>query len=103
MGKEIPTSWSHIAPCGKVLSYLSLSLCLRDGEFNNIVNVVPLEGGFAMVKKPKDFGGLILQTLNREFVFKFGTANELVHWYHQFQSVISKEIKIKKYTKRVKE
>ena len=54
----------------------------RDGEFKNIVNAIPLEGGYVIVTKPKDFGGLILKTIDREYVLKFNTANELVQWYH---------------------
>jgi hypothetical protein len=44
-----------------LLGYSQL-LIARDPEFTNIVNVLPLEGGFIMVKKPRDFGGLILST-----------------------------------------
>ena len=48
----------------------------------NIVNVVPLEGGYVLIKKPRDFAGLILTTHGRDFVFKFGSADDLVNWYH---------------------
>lgn len=56
-----------------------------------------------MVKKPRDFGGIILNVVEREYAFKFKTASEMVQWYHSFQGVISKEIKAKTYSKRVKE
>jgi hypothetical protein len=42
------------------------------------VNVIPLEGGFVMVKKPKDFGGLVIATHSKDFVFKFETPEELI-------------------------
>lgn len=32
----------------------------RDKDFNNIVNVIPLEGGYVMVKKPRDFAGIVI-------------------------------------------
>jgi len=32
----------------------------RDPDFFHIVNVVPLEGGYVMVRKPKDFPGLVI-------------------------------------------
>ena len=35
-------------------------------------------------------------------MFKFDSPEELIQWYHNLQSVTSKEIKIKKYQKRVK-
>lgn len=64
---------------------------------------MPLEGGFVIVKKPKDFPGIILSTHFRDFVFKFTHPDELVQWYHHLQSAVSKEVKIKKYAKRIKE
>lgn len=67
------------------------------------MNVIPLEGGNVLISKPRDFGGLIIKTLEREFIFKFNTTNELVMWYHKLQGVVSKEIKVKNYLKRVKE
>jgi hypothetical protein len=85
-----------------LLGYSQLIIA-RDGDFTNIVNIIPLEGGFVIVKKPKEFPGLIISSQTRDFVFKFQTADELVQWYHHLQSVVSKEVKIKKYSKRVKE
>jgi len=43
----------------------------RDQEFSSIVNVVPLEGGFVIIRKPRDFGGLVIQTHQREYLLKF--------------------------------
>jgi hypothetical protein len=57
-------------------------LIARDGEFNNIVNAIPLEGGYVMIHKPKDFPGLVIHTHQRDFVFKFQIPTELVEWYH---------------------
>ena len=85
-----------------MLGYSQL-LIARDGDFNNIVNVIPLEGGYVIVKKPKDFPGIIIQTHYRDFIFKFSTPDEMVSWYHYLQSIVSKELKIKKYSKRMKE
>ena len=62
-----------------LLGYSQLIIA-RDSDFNNIVNVVPLEGGFVIVKKPKEFSGLVIQTHLRDFVFKFGHPDELVQW-----------------------
>ena len=42
-----------------LLGYSQL-IFARDGEFQNIVNVIPLEGGFVLINKPKEFGGLII-------------------------------------------
>jgi PH domain len=58
-------------------------LISRDPDFNNIVNVIPLEGGYVMIKKPRDFGGLLIVTHQREYVLKFETADEMVGWYHK--------------------
>lgn len=58
LGKTFFTPWQYSTPYSKVLT--DVLIIIRDGEFNNIVNVVPLEGGFVLVKKPKDFGGIIL-------------------------------------------
>jgi hypothetical protein len=57
----------------------------RDPEFTNIVNILPLEGGYVMVKKPRDFGGLILSTHQRDYVLKFDSPDDLVLWYHKLQ------------------
>ena len=35
-------------------------LIARDPEFNNLLNIIPLEGGYVVVKKPRDFGGIVL-------------------------------------------
>lgn len=78
-------------------------LIARDSEFNNIVNVVPLEGGFILIKKPRDFGGLVLCSHQREYVLKFRSSDELVKWYHLLQSVVSKEAQVDSYTTRKKE
>jgi len=53
-------------------------LISRDPEFANIVNVIPLEGGYVMIKKPRDFGGLLICTHQRDYVLKFDTADDLV-------------------------
>ena len=37
-------------------------LIARDKAFNHIVAVVPLEGGFCMIQKPRDYGGLIIES-----------------------------------------
>jgi hypothetical protein len=58
-------------------------LIARDPEFSNIVNVIPLEGGFVIVKKPRDFGGLLISSQQRDYILKFSSADELVSWYHR--------------------
>jgi len=55
------------------------------------------------VNKPREYEGLVINTIPRNFVFKFQTQAELIQWYHKMQSVASKEIKLKRYIKRVKE
>ena len=40
-------------------------LIARDANFDKIVALIPLEGGFCMVKKPRDFGGLIIESTFR--------------------------------------
>ena len=78
-------------------------LIARDSEFNNIVNVIPLEGGYVLVKKPRDFGGLILSTHQRDYTLKFQSTDELVNWYHIMQQVVSKEASIESFHHRKKE
>lgn len=56
-----------------------------------------------MVRKPRDFGGLILTTHQRDYTLKFKTADELVSWYHHLQQVVSKEIQVESYNQRKKE
>jgi hypothetical protein len=60
-------------------------LIARDPEFTNLVNVIPLEGGYVMVKKPRDFGGILICTHQRDYVLKFETADDLVQMYHKLQ------------------
>lgn len=57
VGKKIHSSWVYLVNNCKVYY---LHILIRDGEYKNIVNVIPLEGGAVLVNKPKDFGGLIL-------------------------------------------
>jgi hypothetical protein len=66
-------------------------LISRDKDFSNIVNVVPLEGGYVMIRKPRDFPGLVISTHQRDYVLKFTSPDELVKWYHLLQSVVSRE------------
>lgn len=37
-------------------------LISRDSDFSNLVNVIPLEGGYVIISKPKEFPGLIIKT-----------------------------------------
>ena len=60
-------------------------LISRDPDFTNLVNVIPLEGGYMMVKKPRDFGGLLICTHQRDYVLKFETAEDLVQMYQKLQ------------------
>ena len=78
-------------------------LIARDPNFEKIVGLIPLEGGFCMVKKPRDFGGLIIESTFRQYMFKFENASELVDWYQRVQQVASKEIQLNSYMERVKE
>ena len=75
----------------------------RDPEFTNIVNILPLEGGYVMVKKPRDFGGLVLSTHQRDYVLKFDSPDDLVLWYHKLQQVVSKELQVDPYAVRKRE
>ena len=47
--------------------------------------------------KPKDFEGIHLNTIARNFILKFDTPQELVKWYHSLHAVVSKNIKIRKF------
>lgn len=60
-----------------------------------------MEGGFCMIKKPRDYGGLVIESTFRQYRFKFSSASELIDWYKKVQKVASKSIKLKKYQKRV--
>ena len=62
-----------------------------------IVGLIPLEGGFCMIKKPRDYGGLVIESTFRKYMFKFATASDLIDWYQKVQQVASKEFKLKKY------
>jgi len=57
----------------------------RDESFDKILNVIPLEGGFCMVKKPRDFGGLIVESTFRQYRLKFENTTELTSWYKKIQ------------------
>lgn len=78
-------------------------LISRNATFDRIVGLIPLEGGFCMVKKPRDFGGLIIESTFRQYMFKFDNAEDLVNWYQKVQQVASKEIQLNKYQDRVTE
>lgn len=53
-----------------------------------------------MVQKPRDFGGMIIESTFKKYHLKFDNSVELVDWYKQIQKVASKEVKLKKYHKR---
>lgn len=76
-------------------------LISRDKELKQIVALIPLEGGFCMIKKPRDYGGLVIESTFRQYKFKFSSATDLIDWYQKVQQVASKEFKLKKYQKRV--
>ena len=59
----------------------SQMLIARDENFDKIVAVIPLEGGFCMVKKPRDFGGLIIESTFRQYKLRFDQPSDLVEWY----------------------
>jgi hypothetical protein len=42
-------------------------LIARDSNFDNITGLIPLEGGFCMIKKPRDFGGLLIESTFRQY------------------------------------
>lgn len=90
---------------GYVKRYLMLGhsqlLIARDKDFQRIVALIPLEGGFCMIKKPRDYGGLVVDSTFRQYKFRFHSAAELIDWYKKVQKVSSKEDKPKKYQKRV--
>ena len=76
----------------------------RDPEFKQIVNVVPLEGGFCLVMQPsaKQTGEdpkktIHLVTLQRLFEFVFATEEETKDWLNDFQMVLSSQIKCQSY------
>jgi hypothetical protein len=57
----------------------------RDKNFDKIVALIPLEGGFCMIKKPKDFGGLVIESTFRQYKIKFENSQLLVEWYKKLQ------------------
>lgn len=78
-------------------------LIARDPKFVNIVNVIPLEGGNAIINKYKDnTSTLIVYTHDRKFELKFGSEHEADEWRRAMNLVLSKQIKIDKYKKRKK-
>ena len=38
-----------------------------------------------MVKKPRDFGGLIIESTFRQYKLKFENTTELTYWYKKIQ------------------
>ena len=67
-----------------MLGYSQLIIA-RDENFDKILNVIPLEGGFCMIKKPRDFGGLIVESTFRQYKLKFDDTTELTKWYKKLQ------------------
>lgn len=73
----------------------------RDEQCQRILGVIPLEGGFCLVKKPRDSDILVVESTFRQYTFKFSNHAELQRWYFYIQKVSCRELKVKKYTKRV--
>ena len=83
-----------------MLGYSQLIIA-RDESFEAILAVIPLEGGFCMVKKPRDQDVLILESTHRQYVLKFEALGECLKWYRVIQKVTCRELKVKKYLKRL--
>ena len=65
-----------------MLGYSQL-LMARDEKFNNIVAVIPLEGGFCMIKNSRSNDYLVLETNLRQFKLKFDSDIDLIDWYEK--------------------
>ena len=83
-----------------MLGYSQLIIA-RDESFEAILAVIPLEGGFCMVKKPRDQDVLILESTHRQYVLRFEALGECLKWYRVIQKVTCRELKVKKYLKRL--
>lgn len=76
----------------------------------NIVNIVPLEGGFCLVMQPNskqtDFDHrktIHLITLHRLFELCFETSDEAQAWFNAFQMVLTNQIKSQSFKKQVRD
>ena len=83
---------------------ISQLLIARDPDFENLVNVIPLEGGYCIVRESEKYPntGLNIITQQRVFELKFENEKECTKWSHSINLVLSKQIKRNKYKKRVK-
>ena len=74
---------------------ISQLLIARDPDYEYLVNVIPLEGGFCIVreneKNPKL--GLVIITQQRVFELNFYNEKECNKWTHSINLVLSKQIK----------
>ena len=71
---------------------ISQLLISRDPDFQNLVNVIPLEGGYCIVREndhsPKL--GLLIITQQRIFELNFDNEKECNRWRHNINLVLSK-------------
>lgn len=77
-------------------------LVARDPNFQYIVNIIPIEGGFCICrteeKGRKDT--LTILTQQRFFELRFESENECSKWKTAINLVLSKQIKVQKFKKR---
>ena len=83
---------------------ISQLLIARDPDYEFLVNVIPLEGGFCIVRENENNPklGLVIITQQRVFELNFENEKECNKWTHSINLVLSKQIKKQKYKKRVK-
>ena len=79
-------------------------LIARDPNFENIVNVIPMEGGFCICRteeRRKDT--LTILTQQRFFELRFESEHMAAQWRTAINLTLSKAVKVQKYKKRENE
>jgi hypothetical protein len=68
------------------------------------VNVIPLEGGFCMVREAPSISKstFIIYCRHRQFELTFNSQAEMEEWIKKINIVLSKTVLIMPYTKRLK-
>jgi hypothetical protein len=101
--KALPYAWRILTPHRKVSPLFSKSIC-RDAAFKSIVNVIPLEGGFCMVRPAVKISKSTMQIfcIHRLFQLTFESETEMQDWIQKINVVLSKQVLIETYSKRYK-
>ena len=77
-------------------------LIARDPDFRNLVNVIPLEGGYCICRSDENGrkDTLTFLTQQRFFELRFDSANIANEWKQAINLTLSKQVKVAKYKKR---